>query len=126
MEIVPFYEDFGEIAEKETRCLIFPGGKQGALASRYAMVESYCNDKKCDCRRVFINVLHEETNQILATIGFGWGMLSSIKSGRVIRKMEFMRKVQSMKWGVTNPSMHQYPWDCSKRYSLMTLSLSSA
>lgn len=38
----------------------------------YALLESYCDDPECDCRRVFLNVVNKETNEILATIGYGW------------------------------------------------------
>ncbi|EQD34178.1 hypothetical protein B2A_12774 [mine drainage metagenome] len=34
--------------------------------------------KECDCRRVFLNVVHE--NSILATIGFGWENLAFYKN----------------------------------------------
>lgn len=63
------YRRLPELAEKETRtALVMPGNK--LPAGEYAMLESFCNDKKCDCRRVFINVEHE--GKILATIGYGW------------------------------------------------------
>ena len=64
-----FLNKFPDIAEKETRCIIIPKGNPLSAGSYY-MAESYCNDKKCDCRRVFINVIYD--NDILATIGFGW------------------------------------------------------
>ncbi|MBI2137229.1 hypothetical protein HYU12_01780 [Candidatus Woesearchaeota archaeon] len=66
----PFFNRFSDIAENETRRLIIPEGKS-LPAGSYDMVESFCNEKKCDCRRAFINVLcNDET--IIATIGFGW------------------------------------------------------
>ncbi len=65
----PFHERCMDIAEKETRCLIIPPGRK-LPAGEYFMTESYCNDNSCDCRRVFINVLHGD--KILATIGYGW------------------------------------------------------
>ena len=68
-EMEPLYNRLPELAEKETRtAFVMPGEK--LPAGMYSMFESFCNDKKCDCRRVFINVEHN--GKILATIGYGW------------------------------------------------------
>jgi len=64
------YSKLPELAEKETRMVIVMHENKQLPPGEYAMLESYCNDKKCDCRRVFINV--ECTGKILATIGYGW------------------------------------------------------
>jgi hypothetical protein len=69
----PFHNRFPEIAEKETRCIIIPHGKK-LPAGEYFLAESYCNDSNCDCRRVFINIIHNRS--IVATIGYGWEDLS--------------------------------------------------
>ena len=70
MMMEPFYSKFPKIAEKETRNIILPNKSHGLEAGEYALVESYCNDQECDCRRVFINVYNGETP--IATIGYGW------------------------------------------------------
>jgi len=72
MMMEPFYNKFPEVAEKETRCVIISEGKK-IPAGEYTLLESYCNDPKCDCRRVFVNILHKD--KILATIGYGWESL---------------------------------------------------
>ncbi len=64
-----FISRFPEIGEKETRGIILPEGNP-LPAGRYYLAESFCNDKKCDCRRAFINMIYN--NGIIATIGFGW------------------------------------------------------
>ena len=68
MFMIPFHEKFPEIAEKETRCVILTENKH-LPAGEYFLLESYCDDLKCDCRRVFINVQHN--GKIAATIGYG-------------------------------------------------------
>ena len=70
MMMESFHNKFPDIAEKETRCIIVMDEKEGPPIGEYFLLESYCNDPKCDCRRVFINVLHKD--KILATIGYGW------------------------------------------------------
>lgn len=69
----PFYNRFPDVAERETRCLIVLDEKNGLPAGEYFLLESYCNDPECDCRRVFINVAHKD--KIWATIGYGWEKL---------------------------------------------------
>ncbi len=76
MMMEPFYNKFPEVAEKETRCIIVMNEKEGLPRGEYFLLESYCNNPKCDCRRVFINVLHKD--KILATIGYGWESLEFI------------------------------------------------
>lgn len=66
----PFAARFPGIAEKETRKISVFGERLGLPLGDYFMLESYCNDKKCDCRRVFINIFYGE--KTLATIGYGW------------------------------------------------------
>lgn len=47
----------------------------------YVIVDSYCDNKKCDCRRVLLNIYKFEEKQldrkdILATISYGWEPIS--------------------------------------------------
>ncbi|HLC84278.1 MAG TPA: hypothetical protein VJH22_00615 [Candidatus Nanoarchaeia archaeon] len=70
MIMEPFYNKCPEIAEKETRCIVVMNDEEGLPRGGYHLLESYCNRPNCDCRRVFINVLHKD--KILATIGYGW------------------------------------------------------
>jgi len=66
-----FHNRFPEIAEQETRTIIvindpdLPDGE-------YGLIESYCNEPDCDCRRVFFNVYDWEREEILAVIAYGW------------------------------------------------------
>jgi len=71
---VPFYTYFPEIADKETRVVqILRSGVDTPPIGAYAIVESFCDDKKCDCRKVVFNVIAiDRPGEILATIGFGW------------------------------------------------------
>ena len=71
MMYVPFYEYFPEIAEKETRAIIVFDDPKLPVGD-YGLVESYCNEPGCDCRRVFLNVASSKANQIVAVIAYGW------------------------------------------------------
>ncbi len=69
MMMEAFYNRFPDIAEKETSSIIMMD-EEALPKGEYFLLESYCNDPNCDCRRVFINVMYK--NRILATIGYGW------------------------------------------------------
>ena len=75
MHYEPFYAQYPKIAEKETRVLTFLTNETMPIGS-YAFVPSYCNDKKCDCRRTLINVYEDKIEAYrkspLATISYGW------------------------------------------------------
>jgi len=71
MAYTPFYEKFSEIAKKETRSIIAIGDLE-LPAGNYALIEAYCDEVGCDCRRVFFNVFSEKRNEIVAVIAYGW------------------------------------------------------
>jgi len=75
---VPFYTYFPEIADKETKVVqILKSGINTPPIGTYAIVESFCDDRKCDCRKVMLNVIAiSQPGKILATIGFGWESIS--------------------------------------------------
>lgn len=71
MPYAPFFEQFPEIAEKETRVLNvlnLPGLPPG----EYGLLELYCNESDCDCRRVIFTVTEAASGEIKAVIAFGW------------------------------------------------------
>ncbi len=72
MPMVPFYTKFPDIAAVETRSLIIAKNEK-MPDGIYGLLESYCDELNCDCRRVFINVVSEGLPaKILATISYGW------------------------------------------------------
>jgi hypothetical protein len=74
MDFIPFYSKFKEIAVKETRTITITSASDlGVPPGEYGLLENYCTDKNCDCRKVMINVIDAKSpHQILATIGYGW------------------------------------------------------
>jgi len=75
---VPFYTYFPEIVDKETKVVqILRSGINTPPVGEYAIVESFCDDRKCDCRKAMLNVIAiNQPGKILATIGFGWESIS--------------------------------------------------
>ena len=72
MYLVPFFRLFPEVAEKETRTLTTFDNFDAVPPGEYALVESYCPDPACDCRRVMLNVFGAGQGRMLAAISYGF------------------------------------------------------
>ncbi len=69
----PFIERFGELGWKETRsATVFENNQYGLPPDQYGLLEAYCNDENCDCRRVFFNIASRKRNEIIAVVTYGW------------------------------------------------------
>ena len=73
MPYVLFHEYFPEIAERETRTITVPDSSCfGVPAGNYGLLEMFCDEPGCDCRRVFFSVLSAERDNMDAVIAYGW------------------------------------------------------
>ncbi|MCJ7700189.1 MAG: hypothetical protein MUO62_01280 [Anaerolineales bacterium] len=66
-----FHARFPEIAEKETRTITAMNSSDLPTGS-YGLIEMYCNEPDCDCRRVFLDVYDWENSKSMAIIAYGW------------------------------------------------------
>ncbi|MDP1722076.1 MAG: hypothetical protein Q8L37_02595 [Candidatus Gottesmanbacteria bacterium] len=75
---IPFFTYFPEIADEETNVVqILKSEINTPPMGAYAIVENFCDDKKCDCRKVMFNVIAiDQLGKILATVGYGWESVS--------------------------------------------------
>jgi len=68
-----FHEYFPEIAERETRSITIPKRLSSGLpAGEYGFLEMYCDERGCDCRRVFFYVISPPKKEPLAVVAYGW------------------------------------------------------
>ncbi len=73
MGYAPFHQYFPEIAENETRSFsMYEKSETEIPAGRYFLIESYCNEPGCDCRRVFLSVNPKGSDELPAVIAYGW------------------------------------------------------
>lgn len=69
--LVPFGYFFPQQAAIQTRVLITR--RHPVLPEdEYALMESYCPEANCNCRRVMLNVLAKRQKAILASISYGF------------------------------------------------------
>src|SRR3990167_8042162 len=71
MPYAPFHEKFPELARRELRTLISIDDPQ-LPPGNYLLLEMYCDEPGCDCRRVFLNVFRAESRTFEAVIAYGW------------------------------------------------------
>jgi len=103
MYFEPFYSRFPEVAKRETRSLmilndeVIPEGE-------YALIDSYCSQPNCDCRRVYLNVIDMAGRESLATISYGWEDIAFYR-----KWIEYGDKSQAdlLKGPILNPSSPQ-------------------
>ena len=73
MPFVLFHDHFPEIAERETRTITVPGKSAlGLPAGHYGLVEMYCDEPGCDCRRVFFYIVSSVREDVEAVVAYGW------------------------------------------------------
>src|SRR5262245_59324510 len=74
MAMITFNTFFPELAIDEMRVLHING--MGVVPDdEYGLVEFYCDEIDCDCRRVIINVASRKSGKFLASISYGWESL---------------------------------------------------
>ncbi len=69
--VVPFHKYFPDMARAECRAATV-SGRDDLPDDEYGLLESYCEDPTCDCRRVMLNVASQKRNDIVATVSFGF------------------------------------------------------
>ena len=67
-----FHDYFPEIAERETRTIILPNPTDGLPEGHYSLLEMFCDEAGCDCRRVFFYVVSSFRKGPEAVVAYGW------------------------------------------------------
>jgi hypothetical protein len=68
-----FHDLFPQVAEEETRTIIVLDDSDiGLPPGHYSFLEMFCNERGCDCRRVFFYVVCSFRKDPQAVIAWGW------------------------------------------------------
>ena len=71
MDYISLDQVLPELAE-EIYVITASRGNGGLPSGDYGLVEMYCRDPDCDCRRVFLSVVSSRLKKSIAVIVFGW------------------------------------------------------
>jgi hypothetical protein len=71
MAMRPFGEWFPQLGKDECRVVWLPDGAEDIPADGYALLEYYCDEPDCNCRRVILNVVRASTMQSVGMINYG-------------------------------------------------------
>ena len=72
MPYAPFFEQFGKLALKETHSVSVFDNHPDLPEDDYGLIELYCDDENCDCRRVMFDIASRKRNTSVAVVAFGW------------------------------------------------------
>jgi len=73
MPFVPFHDHFPEVAERETRSImVLQDASPDLPLAEYALVEMFCDEPGCDCRRVMFYVVSSTKKDVEAVVAYGW------------------------------------------------------
>ena len=73
MFFASLFDYLPELAAEGTSSIsVYPGNRYNIPPGDYAFFEMYCNEKDCDCRRVFLNVVSRAAEDVAAVISYGW------------------------------------------------------
>lgn len=71
--MTPFHSRFLDLAARETRSFHVLTYDDELPVGEYSLLEWFCEDPECDCRRVLVQVVPAgRPNEVLAVINFGW------------------------------------------------------
>src|SRR5690349_15053648 len=71
--MTPFHSRFLDLAAHETRSLHVLAGGGKLPKGEYTLLEYFCDEPECDCRRVLVQVVPAgRPNEVLAVINYGW------------------------------------------------------
>ena len=74
MSFLPFHHRFPEVAKQEGRSATLSDGHT------FHLLESYCTDRECDCRRVMFLVHSDRHDRVVAHVNYGWESLEFYKN----------------------------------------------
>ena len=76
MSFAMFHDLVPDVADQETRTItVMKGNEYNLPPDDYALIEMYCNDRNCDCRKVFLVVISRKLGDAVARISYAWESL---------------------------------------------------
>jgi len=99
-----FHDFFPEVAERETRSItVLPHAKIALPAGSYGFLEMFCDERGCDCRRVFFAVTASFRKNPQAVVAWGWEDLAFYARWMMYGDPQDAKKLQGPILNMTSP-----------------------
>jgi len=110
MPFVLFGEYFPEIADNETRSVFLQESSSFRVpAGEYAFLEMFCDERGCDCRRVFFYVVTTQKKRPLAVIAYGWETRKFYAKWMRSSNPETIKQLQGPVLNISSPQSNLAP-----------------
>jgi len=106
MRMIKFGEQFQDVAVRQTVLLCIDPPRKQFSVKDYVLLEYYCDEPDCDCRRVVLDVVSsDQPGRIFASIHFGW------ENSAFYRKWaQTPADARLLKQGVLDPTVLHCDW----------------
>jgi len=110
MRMLKFGEQFGDVALRQMVMLwIDPPGKHLPV-KHYGLLEYYCAEPDCDCRRVVLDAVSTyHPGRVFASIHFGWESLAFYRKWADDHGLD-VRDARPLKKGMLDPTVLNCDW----------------
>ena len=108
-----FHEHFPDLAERETRIIELSDSHpfNGVPPGEYGLLEAFCNEKDCDCRRVMWMVSSVREKLTVAVVACGWRSARLYKNWFGTGDPVIVQKiVEEMRGPILNMASSQSPY----------------
>ena len=83
--LVAFNDVFAEVARRE--CQLIEARDPAGRPATFALIEMFCSDPQCDCKRAVLDVVWVEGSEIVASVVVEWGTGRGRRSRFELRRM---------------------------------------
>jgi hypothetical protein len=106
-----FHDFFPDLAERETRLIHVsePSPFPDVPSGEYALLETFCTDKDCDCRRVMWMVMTDRGKRMVAVVAYGWGSARFYQKWFGSNDADIVREMQGPILNMASPQSESAP-----------------
>ena len=103
-----FHEKFPDIGVKETRSFESFDSPE-LIGGEFGLLEMYCDEPGCDCRRVMFYVVSEKYQEAVAYIGYGWEDAQFYRKRFNYLDADDIQELQGPSLNIMTPQSHLAP-----------------
>jgi hypothetical protein len=110
MPYVPFGKYFPHLAEQETQAITLPDDRLVPIPlGEYGLLEMFCDEANCDCRRVMLSVASTSEERIVAVVAYGWESRAFYERWLGEKNDPVIKDLQGPALNLASPQAHYAP-----------------